>query len=240
MTIRRSSVGVLALLAPAILLAQDPPKRREFTADLGFVNTTGNTQVTTFNLGEKLILRHDRWEHKQQFGSVYAAQDDKQTSNLTFANWRSDLSLNKNVAIFGFVGFDRNTFAGISRRFEEALGLAAKLLTRDSDTWSFEAGLAMNQQRAVAGTTLNFASMRSGTTYRHNFSKASYFQQSVEYLPSFKIAEDYRINTESAFVAPISSHLSMKLGYVVRYDNLPEAGRLANDRIFTSGLQFNW
>ncbi len=238
----RTAAGALALAltVPAHLLAQDPPKPREFTADLGFVNTTGNTQVTTFNLGEKLILRRDRWEHKQQFGSVYAAQDGDQTSNLLFANWRSDLALNKNFALFGFAGYDRNTFAGISRRFEEALGVAAKLLTRDTDTWSLEVGLAMNQQRALDGTTLNFASLRSGTAFRHNFTKASFFQQTVEFLPSFKISEDYRINTESAFVAPISTHISMKLGYTVRYDNLPEVGKLANDRIFTSGLQFNW
>lgn len=227
-------------LGPAALLAQDPPKPREFTSDLGFVNTTGNTEITTFNLGEKLILRAGRWEHKQQFGSVYGSQDGKQTSNLLFANWRSDIALNKSLAVFGFVGYDRNTFAGISRRFEQAAGLAAKLLTRDTDTWTFEAGLAMNQQRATTGTTLNFASMRSGTMYKHHFSKASYFSQVVEFLPSFEDSEDYRVNTETAFVAPISTHVSMKAGYVVRYDNLPEVGRLSSDRIFTTGLQFNW
>lgn len=32
----------------------------------------------------------------------------------------------------------------------------------------------------------------------------------------------------------------MKAGYVVRFDNLPEAGRRKSDRILTSGLQFNW
>ncbi len=238
--VRAASATLATLLSASLLGAQDPPKPREFTADLGFVNTTGNTQVTTFNLGERLILRRNRWEHKQQFGSVYAAQDGDQTSNLLFANWRSDFGLNKNLAVFGFVGFDRNTFAGISRRFEEALGLSAKLLTQAADAWSLEVGLALNQQRALDGTTLNFASLRSGTTYRHNFTKASFFQQSVEYLPSFKISEDYRINSETAFVAPISTHISMKLGYVVRYDNLPEVGKLANDRIFTSGLQLNW
>lgn len=231
---------VALLLAPAVVAGQDPPKPREFTADLGFVSTTGNAEVTTFNLGEKLILRNGRWEHKQQFGSVYGAQDGKQTTNLLFANWRSDLALNKSLALFGFFGYDRNTFAGISRRFEQALGVAAKLLSRDTDSWTFEAGLAMNQQRSVDGTTLNFSSMRSGTAYRHNFSKASYFQQTVEYLPSFKVSEDYRVNTESAFVAPINSHASMKVGYVVRFDNLPEPGRRSSDRIFTTGLQLNW
>lgn len=230
----------LALFAPVALVAQDPPKPREFTADVGFVNTQGNTQVTTLNLGEKLILRAGRWEHRQLFGSVYGSQDGKQTSNLLFTNLRSDFALNPRLAIFGFAGYDRNTFAGISRRFEQALGLAAKLLTLDSDVWTVEAGLAANQQRSVDGATNDFASVRSGTTYRHNFSKAAYFLQAVEFLPNLDVSEDYRVNTESALVAPLSTHLSMKVGYVIRYDNLPEPGRLANDRIFTSGLQFNW
>jgi putative salt-induced outer membrane protein len=231
---------LLLLAAFGVAKAQDAPKPREFAADLGFVNTTGNSEVTTFNLGEKLILRAGKWEHKQQFGAVNSAQDGKQTSNLLFANWRSDFSLSKNIAVFGFLGYDRNTFAGISRRLEQAAGLAAKLVTRDSDAWTFEVGLAMNQQRATDGTTLNFASLRSGTFWKHHFSKASYFSQGVEFLPSFKDSEDYRVNTETAFVAPISSHVSMKAGYAVRFDNLPETGRRSSDRIFTTGLQFNW
>lgn len=234
--------AVVALVLAGKLVAQDPPapRPREFTSDLGFVSTAGNSQVTTFNLGEKLVLRAGRWEHKQQIGSVYGSQDGQETSNLLFANWRSDIALNKSLAIFGFAGYDRNTFAGISRRFEEALGVAAKLLSRDTDVWTAELGLAMNQQRSVTDSATNFASLRSGTSFRHYFSKASYFVQIVEYLPSFRVSEDYRINTESAFVAPVSTHISMKVGYTVRYDNLPEPGKVGSDRIFTSGLQFNW
>ena len=82
--------------------------------------------------------------------------------------------------------------------------------------------------------------MRSATVYRHNFTKAAYFQQGVEFLPNLDTSEDYRVNSETALVAPISSHIGMKFAYVIRFDNLPETGRAKNDRIFTSGLQFNW
>ena len=230
----------LVVTAAASAAAQAPPKPREFTADVGFVSTTGNTEVTTFNLGEKLILRAGRWEHREQLGSIYGSQDGRQTSNLVFGNVRSDFALTGSLAVFGFVGYDRNTFAGISRRFEEALGLAVKLLTRESDRWTMEAGLAMNQQRAVDGTSTDFASVRSGTAYRHNFTSAAYVQQSLEFLPNLETSDDYRLNSETALVAPLSTHVSMKLGYVVRYDNLPEPGKVSSDRIFTSGLQFNW
>jgi putative salt-induced outer membrane protein len=238
--VRRLSVVAIAALVPTLLRAQDPPKPREFAADVGFVSTTGNTEISALNLGEKLILRAGAWEHRQQFGSIYASQDGEQTSNLLFTNWRSDWSFRPGLALFGYAGFDRNEFAGISRRFEEALGLAAKLVTQDSDLWTLELGLALNQQRGTDGSTLNFSSVRSATMYKHLFTKTAYFQQAVEFLPSLKVSEDYRVNSESALVAPLSSHIAMKVAYVIRFDNLPEAGRRKNDRILTSGLQFNW
>lgn len=221
-------------------LGQDPPKPREFSADVGYVSTSGNTEVSTLNLGERLILRAGRWEHRHQFGSVYGSQDGEQTSNLLFTNWRSDWKFHPRLSLFGYAGFDRNAFAGISRRFEEALGLSAKLLALANDQWSLEAGFAMNQQRATDGSSIDFASVRSASTYKHLFTKTAYFQQSVEFLPSLDVSEDYRMNSETALVAPLSSHIAMKVGYVVRFDNLPETGRGKHDRILSSGLQFNW
>jgi putative salt-induced outer membrane protein YdiY len=39
-------------------------------------------------------------------------------------------------------------------------------------------------------------------------------------------------------VAPLSSHLALKISYVVRYDHRPEPGFRSTDRLLTSGLQF--
>lgn len=233
-------LGLLAG-APESAVAQDaPPKPREFTADVGFVNTAGNSEVTTLNFGEKLILRAGKWEHRQQGGSVYGAQDGEQTSNLLFANWRSDYALNDWLAVFGYAGYDRNTFAGISRRFEETSGLAAKLLAREDDILGFEVGLGLTQQRSTLGESNDFTALRTGTAYRHNFSENSYFTQAVEYLPSLEVGEDYRINSETALTAPLSSHLAIKAAYQLRYDNLPEPLRKKGDRVFLTSVQFNW
>ena len=237
---RLAPLAALIAICPAVSRAQDKPKPFEFSADVGLVTTAGNTNVTTFNLGEKLILRRGRWEHKQQLGSVYAKQDEKQTSNLLLASWRSDFSLHKSIALFGLAGFDRNTFAGISRRFEEALGVAAKLMDRPAARWGLELGFAFNQKYATDDTHESFTSLRTGTSFRHDFSKASYAFQTLEYLPSLKVSADYRINSETGLVAPVSGHASLKVGYVVRFSNLPEPGRVKSDRIFTTGLQFNW
>ncbi|MEO7361524.1 MAG: DUF481 domain-containing protein [Gemmatimonadaceae bacterium] len=239
--------GVAALFTASTvcattLRAQDPPppKPQELSADLGFVSTSGNSKITTLNVGEKLIVRRGRFEHRQQFGSVFAEEDGKQTSNLLFANVRSDFALNKRIAIFAYVGFDRNQFAGIERRFEEALGLAVKLINTKTNQWNAEAGLGLTQQLSTLDSTRNFISLRTGTTFKHYFSKSAYFLQGIEYLPSLDVAEDYRINSETAVVAPLSTHIAMKFGYTIRFDNLPEAESVKSDRILTAGLQFNW
>jgi putative salt-induced outer membrane protein len=149
-------------------------------------------------------------------------------------------ALNAWLAVFGYGGYDRNSFAGIARRFEETLGLAAKLLTRQSDILVLEAGIGLTQQRSTLGESDRFAALRTGTSYRHNFTGASYFTQLVEFLPSLEVGEDYRVNSETALVAPLSTHAAIKVGYQVRYDNLPEPLRKKGDRIFLTSLQFNW
>ncbi len=114
------------LTVPGLASAQEKPKPREFTADVGSVSTSGNTDTSALNLGEKLVLRAGPGEHKQGFGAVVASQEGKQTSHLLFAIWRSDWGFTPHRAPFGYAGFDRNEFAGISRRLEEAMGLAEK------------------------------------------------------------------------------------------------------------------
>jgi putative salt-induced outer membrane protein YdiY len=41
-------------------------------------------------------------------------------------------------------------------------------------------------------------------------------------------------------VAPLSRHLAIKLGYIVRFDNLPEVGVQKTDRFLTTGLQVSF
>ncbi|HET7040915.1 MAG TPA: hypothetical protein VFI13_02805, partial [Gemmatimonadales bacterium] len=70
----RATLAATVLFAPALLAAQAPPqpKAREFTTNLSYVNTTGNSAITTTGADERLILRPGwRWTHTQTFGVIY-------------------------------------------------------------------------------------------------------------------------------------------------------------------------
>ena len=54
----------------------------------------------------------------------------------------------------------------------------------------------MTQQLLTLDSTRNFVSLRSGSSYKHFFSKTAFFQQTVEYLPSLEDSDDYRISAQ--------------------------------------------
>lgn len=73
--------------------------------------------------------------------------------------------------------------------------------------------------------------------------------QHVEFIPNFDDHNDFRINTETALVAPLSTAIGVKLGYVIRYDNVPgllpdpnpTLERLRKtDRFLTAGLTISY
>jgi len=243
---RLSAAALVATVAGSALAmpagAQDaaPTVVTKITADLGYVQTSGNTQVTTMNVGEKLTQQRGRLTLQQGFAMVYGKQRGTVITNALRANARGDYKIDKVFALFVGVGFDRDKFAGIERRFEELVGVQARLLGSAKDTVRVEGGGSFTQQIGTDGMQRNFPSARAAGAWRHVFSKSAYFQQNVEYIPNLKETEDWRVNSESSVVAPISARIGLKLSYVVRYDNLPEPTFTDTDKLFTTGIQITF
>src|SRR5262245_24499062 len=97
----RRCLVLLLICLTAPLSAQDKkPPAQEFSGDLGFVNVSGNTSVTTLNVGERLVRRVKRWEFKQEFGTVYGETDGRESSNLWRAGVRGDYALASRFALY--------------------------------------------------------------------------------------------------------------------------------------------
>ncbi len=236
---RRAAILALLLLPALAAKAQDAsaPTVTKATLDFGYVQTSGNTQVATLNLGEKLTQERGRLTLQQGFAFVYGKQRDSVITSYIGGNVRGDFKIDKILAAFAGVGFDRNRFAGIERRLEQQAGLQARVFADAIDTLRIEGGGSLTQQTGTDGIKSNFPAARGAAAWRHGFTPAAYFQQNVEWIPNLKTTEDWRLNSESAVVAPISSKIGLKLSYVIRFDNLPQVGFSELDRIFTTGVQ---
>jgi putative salt-induced outer membrane protein len=238
----------LSLALASVAAAQDAkkPPPTEFSGDVGFVNVAGNTSVTTLNVSQRYIRRLAPWEFKQDFGTVYGKTDGTESSNLWRASLRADYGLATHWALYGLTAFDKNKFAGIKSRFAEGVGVVAKIIATDIDQLNLEAGFQVTQQQNIDGTDDNFKSLRAATSIKHTFPGKSYVYQAAEFLPNLDDSQDLRVNTETAVVAPISSHIGLKFSYVVRFDNEPalNATKTAplkkTDRIFSTGVQITF
>ena len=240
--------ALAGLLLPAGVRAQaDAPKPVTFTGDIGFVNTAGNTSVTTLSVGDKLVARTGSLVLTQLFALVYGRSAGEENANSIGFRGRAELPISGRLSAYGFAGYERNKFAGIARRFDEGVGLALAVVKTPSDELTLEGGAGLVQEsRYLSGTegaTLkdSFASGRAALSFLHRFTKTAYFQQGVEYLVNLEDTDASRVNSESALVAPISTHLSVKAAYLVKYNSRPlQASLKKTDRFLTTGLQISY
>jgi putative salt-induced outer membrane protein len=209
----------------------------KFTGDIGLVNASGNSSVTTFNAGERVDWTAGVWGLTHSFSVVYGKNNGETNASLWQGLLRGDRALGPRFSLYALVAFDRNTFAGFDRRFEEGVGVGMKVFQAPRDSINAEAGLSYTQQHSITGIEDDFAAARLAGSYTHVFTKTAFFRQGLEALPDLQQGRNLRINSESALVAPLSTNIALKVSYVIRFDNLPEPGFKKTDRLLTSGVQ---
>ena len=229
--------AVATFAAPAA--AQDAKSNTSFTGSLGYLSASGNTKLTTLSIGEALGHTTGRWMLSQLVAYVYGKTDARESANQLRVAARADYSFEARLGLFGGTSVERNRYAGFRRRTEQIAGLKWKAIVAPADSMALDAGGVLTRQSDVDGKSASYTSGRVATVYKHVFSKAAYFHQFVEYLPSTKEA-GYRLNAESAVVAPISRHVGIKLDHVTRYNSRPPVNFGTTDRVLTMGVQLSY
>jgi putative salt-induced outer membrane protein YdiY len=252
-----TSLAAAAAIAPraaaqdakSIALISDGPAKIDttkkvpvtsFTGDLGFVSASGNTNITTLTVGDKIVHTNGRWMFTQVGTYVSGETDNKATANQLRVSARADFALEPRFSVFVGASYERNTFAGFNSRTDEIVGVAWEALVSKDDSARFDLGGVLTQEADVDSTTQRYPSARAALSYKHVFSKAAYFHQFVEYMPNLQTSGSYRFNTESALVAPISAHIGIKVSYAIRFDSRPQPTFGTTDRLLTTGIQISY
>ena len=218
----------------------DTAKPLKVTAGVAYLNASGNTDVTSLTVNERIEWTRPRFLWTQSANAINGTTDGDESANLLALGVRGDWKPHGRLSVYTLVNYDRNRFADIGRRFEEGAGLGYSMIERPRHRLTTELGAQFVQQRNLERVSDDFLAGRAAEFYRYTIKANTYAEERVEYLPNLETPEDYRVNAEANLVAPLSRHLALKLGYVVRFDNLPEPDVKKTDRFFTSGLQLAW
>ena len=225
------------LLAAAQAAAQAPKDSFRLAFDLGFVNASGNTDVTTLNAGEHLSYVSGPWTFAHEVIVIEGRSHGAETAAQYATDLRVDRAFSPRFGAYAIAGWYRNPFAGIGRRFDEGFGLTAKIVSRPHDVLSGEAGTSFIQERNTALLENSFSAGRGALLYKHNFTDAATLQEAAELLVDLQHSDDRRVNSETSLTAPLSKRISLKVAYLLRFQNLPEPGFKKTDRVLTMGVQ---
>jgi putative salt-induced outer membrane protein len=248
MTVGRPLAAALvgaALCAPHAGRAQAPAAaapapRTHTTIELGFVSASGNTTLRTLNAAEQFVFQPAPWKFTQTFAIVNGYTNGSETANNIRFGVRADYAFTEHFRAYGLGLYERNRFAGIARRFEEQLGLSYGALVGPRQVLDLEAGAGRNQQTSPTARPNDYWLGRAAAHYRFTFRPNAYLDEKVELLQSLQSGPERRINSEAALVAPLSTRIALRFGYVVRFVNAPPVAVPAikqTDQIVSSGVQ---
>jgi len=107
-------------------------------------------------------------------------------------NVRGDRTLGsaERLSVFLDLRGSRNRFAGISRRFEQALGVAYDVIKTEKDIVAVEGAATLVQQRGTNGVDNNFPAALAGASYLHHFTPDATFTVKGEYIPNLENGEE--------------------------------------------------
>lgn len=210
------------------------------TADFGLVSASGNTRLATVNIGDKISTNLRSWTITQLGAYIYGKTNGASSVNLLKASIRGDHKFAGRVGLFLGSAFERNRFAGFTVHTDQIAGISALAWAQTRDTLRFDGGGVYTYEKRVDDSTKSFPAARAGMNFKHSFGGTSAFVQIAEYVPNLQDSEQYRVNTESIITAKMTTHIGLKLSYLIRYDSKPATNFGKSDRILTTGLQVTY
>ena len=208
----RTLVTIAALLAPTLLLAQEPENEGPWSgkATLGYLATSGNTENSTLNTGFDIAYVVGKWEHKSHAAAINAMENEVTTAEAYDVGWKSERNLTDHDFLFGRLHWRKDRFGGFDTQFSQTVGYGRRLIDTDAHKLNAEIGAGARQSEDQLGVEEEETVIRGGLDYTWKFSETAEFGQDVS-------VESGDINTYVESVTALSAKLVGNLALVASY-----------------------
>jgi putative salt-induced outer membrane protein len=201
-------------------LAEEKKWKNE--AELSYVQTGGNTDVTTLSFKNQSNYQFtERLKSIWKLGVIYGESDGEQNAENYMTELRTDYTLRKKLYLYIIAGYLADEFSGLDNRYYGGLGTGYHFLAGPKHFLSSELGFNYSQEEYIDDTEQIFTEGRAYASYEYAIGEHSRFFQGIEYLYDFTDSENYRLNSETTVKVRINTIFSLKIGYEVRFDNTP-------------------
>jgi len=230
-------VFMIALLIPAVTLAQDPPPpTHEQNFEAAYVGVTGNASSSTFGLGADLVSRPDTWLIRNKVSFVRNESNDVLVANAFDLTSRAQKELNARTSVFGEYGFFRDRFAGVVHRHAVTGGVALKVIDDARQTFGVDLGAGYVSEARLAGDDISSGSYVAGAGYKLKLTETAEISDDLRLSGLFAQGDNWRIDHAIALTTRVAAGLSLKVSHAIRYANFPPPGFKKTDAIMSVAL----
>jgi putative salt-induced outer membrane protein len=244
---------IIFLSAPAQAEEEKPKKKWIDEAELSFVDTSGNSETSTFAAKNLLKIKFtDKLEGEWDIAALKSQSTDKTTdrNKVTAERYSTNLKLSylfteRFYSGLG-TGWSRDEFAGLQNKNYVGAFVGYKFLTGPKHLLKGELGLNYVNEDYTKNKELknfkdkDFVEGRAFGLYEYALTEKTKFSQSIEYLGDFDDPNNYKVNSLSALTVAISDIFSIKPSYEIHYVNKVPVDINTTDRIVTVALVANF
>lgn len=211
-------------LPAAAQQAPEPPPRREGSAELSFVGTSGNASTTSVGVGGALTYRPDGWELASRVAYVRNDSAGALTAEAFDGSLRAGHDINARLSVFSRYGYLRDRFAGIAHRHSVEGGVSALLAQEAPHRLTVNGGVGYARERRTAAPHLSTAMIPVGAAYTLTLSDSAEIGNELGAVFSLSEAADRRVTNVAAVTAKLTTRLSLKVSNTARFVNQPAPG----------------
>ena len=181
--------------------------------ELGFVNTTGNTETRTTNIKAKAETETENWRHVATYESLTSSDQGVNTADRYAINGQSNYKLDKKNFFFIMLNYEDDQFSGYDYRVTEVIGYGRRVVENPDVTLDLEIGPGARQSKLENGDTENETMVRGAGKLKWKISKSSTFTEDL----SVDAGEDSTVTKSvSALSAQINGKLATKITYTIK------------------------
>jgi putative salt-induced outer membrane protein len=218
--VKTLSLMVIILMIVTAVFAEDKKWGNE--TELSYVDTSGNTEVTTLSAKNLLTYKFsDKLNSAWEAGAFYAENDNVKNSERYYTKLRLNYLFTEKFYTSLIAGWEKDKFVGIDAKYYIGPALGYKILIGLKHFFLAEAGADYVKEEYTDDTDDHFARGRVFTKYEYAFTAENKFSQSVEYLSNFDDYEDYNVISETSLISSLSDSFSLKTTYEIKYKNVP-------------------
>lgn len=189
--------------------------------ELGYVQTGGNTEVSSANAKGKSVRDADEWRTTLQLSALHVSDAVSTTAEKYDFSAQGDYKLTESGYLFVRLGYDTDRKGGFKSRVSETIGYGFDILKTDDKQWNAEVGAGARQIELVNGTNTSEAVGRASTFFSWNINPMATFSEELK-------IEGGQEGSVSSSVTALSNKLddnfSSKVSYTVQNTSKVPAG----------------